>query len=186
MKINIHDIPPEGREVIFELDDFRLNGRVHSFRDTARENSVSPPEYIFKGPNPVRIRLSLEGVTVFIEGSAAGRYISQCSRCAEEAEMSLVVPLKMILKPKSDRGPEGALDEDMHFGFYSGTEIDCSEIVEEFMILALPYTVFCEPGCRGLCGVCGVNLNMEPCKCTKETGTKDERFKALERLKNLN
>ena len=45
----------------------------------------------------------------------------------------------MILKPYSERDRE----EDIGLGFYDGQEVDCKEIVEEHLMLSIPYKVCC-------------------------------------------
>ena len=47
--------------------------------------------------------------------------------------------------------------------------IDMKEILEDALILALPIKVICDDdNCKGLCPVCGVNLNQEQCHCEEE------------------
>ena len=41
-------------------------------------------------------------------------------------------------------------------------ELDLSQPVREAISLAEPIAPLCQPGCRGLCVVCGANLNAEP------------------------
>lgn len=117
-----------------------------------------------------------------IEGHTQGRYLTTCGRCAEETEQELSTKILMVLKPKSDRGPIEASDEDMNFGFYSDREVQCAPIVEEFLILALPFAVTCAEDCKGLCSNCGQNLNIAQCDCLKLHDV-DPRFAALKSLK---
>jgi uncharacterized protein len=41
-------------------------------------------------------------------------------------------------------------------------ELDLSEAVREAISLAEPIVVLCRPDCRGLCLVCGADLNADP------------------------
>lgn len=164
MKIRTTDIPAEGRELSFEVDTLSLNERVAASCLHDPE-SIQPPTYVFLAPTRANLSLHLEGATVVVSGHAESRFVTQCSRCAEDTTKELSLPVDIVLKPRTARGPLGAHDEDLHFGFYDGQEVDCSDIVEEFLILALPFSVSCSDECRGLCPKCGVNLNVESCQC---------------------
>ena len=92
------------------------------------------------------------------------------------------LPVSMILKPHGAGKRAESEDEDISLGYYDGEAIDCSAILEELMILALPYTVLCSEDCKGLCSQCGANLNTGSCSC-KQPEIRDDRFKLLEKLK---
>ena len=49
------------------------------------------------------------------------------------------------------------------------------------MLLALPDYVLCDPACKGLCPVCGADLNDGECGC--ERTVPDPRLAALKDLK---
>lgn len=55
--------------------------------------------------------------------------------------------------------------EDLGLITFSGTEIDLRPDVEQEIIMALPQQLLCEEGCKGLCPVCGIDLNLGSCKC---------------------
>jgi uncharacterized protein len=182
MIIKITDIPPEGRKVIFALDESCLNERVDLAQRSADSQSIQPPSYVFSPPTSVVLELFLEGSTVVVNGEAHAQYFSLCARCAEDTEKTLNVPVNIILKPRPTRGPDAAQDEDINFGYYDDQEVDCDSVVEEILVLALPYTVLCKDDCRGLCPSCGVNLNVEKCSCVSSSSG-DLRFAVLRGLK---
>ncbi len=50
-----------------------------------------------------------------------------------------------------------------------GMEVcDISEDIRTEMTLALPMNLLCRDDCRGLCPVCGENLNLKRCSCRAE------------------
>jgi uncharacterized protein len=53
--------------------------------------------------------------------------------------------------------------------YYRGHRIDLSVGIREAIVLSFPIAPLCRDNCRGLCPVCGVNLNREECNCTTET-----------------
>jgi len=181
MIIKVTDIPPEGREIDFALEQSDLNDRVTLAGEREAGAGTPPPPYAFVPPLHVWLRLELEGSTVIARGKAVARFRTPCARCAEETEKELAIPVTMILKPRTVRGPDAAHDEDVNFGYYDGQEVNCGSFVEELLIIALPFTALCTETCRGLCQKCGANLNVEECGCPKEGH--DERFALLRGLK---
>ena len=52
--------------------------------------------------------------------------------------------------------------------YYRGPQIDLSIGIREAIILSQPITYLCKDDCRGLCPVCGINLNVKQCSCKTE------------------
>ena len=46
-----------------------------------------------------------------------------------------------------------------------GGELEVGEDVRAELLLGLPMNPVCRPDCKGLCPVCGVNLNKQTCTC---------------------
>ncbi|MCX7995409.1 MAG: DUF177 domain-containing protein [candidate division WOR-3 bacterium] len=49
--------------------------------------------------------------------------------------------------------------------YYTGNDIDIGLGIRETIVLAIPSAPLCNKECRGLCLVCGKNLNKEKCDC---------------------
>ena len=58
--------------------------------------------------------------------------------------------------------------------------VDLVDIVRENILLGVPYKVLCHNDCKGLCPVCGQNLNTEPCHCIPRSP--DPRWTVLKDL----
>jgi uncharacterized protein len=65
---------------------------------------------------------------------------------------------------------------------YSGKVIDLDTIVREQLLLALPGYPVCNDACKGLCSVCGANLNERDCGCDRHVP--DPRWAGLEKLRS--
>jgi uncharacterized protein len=62
--------------------------------------------------------------------------------------------------------------QEIEYFFYFDLEpdteyVDLGEEVRQEMILANPSRILCKEDCKGICPGCGVNLNLEQCKCKK-------------------
>jgi uncharacterized protein len=86
----------------------------------------------------------------------------QCARCAERFDRPIEARLDIHLPP--------ALQE-----------VDVTDEIRQSVILALPVKPLCRPDCRGLCDICGKNLNQGSCNCRREKG--ESPFTALKDLK---
>lgn len=63
--------------------------------------------------------------------------------------------------------------------------IDLSEMVRQEIILHFPLIPVCSKGCKGLCTVCGQDLNKKKCACppvTEEDPDTQQPFKNLKKL----
>jgi uncharacterized protein len=64
---------------------------------------------------------------------------------------------------------------------YEGKVIDVDPVVREQLVLMLPTYPVCQESCKGLCSVCGANLNERDCGCDRHVP--DPRWAGLEKLK---
>ena len=51
---------------------------------------------------------------------------------------------------------------------FDGKTIDLDPIIREQVLLALPVSVLCREDCKGLCTVCGEDLNEKDCGCERK------------------
>ncbi len=194
MILRLDEIPPEGKELSFELDIDQFNERLRGDSELAGTASTGVAS---SGMAPVvrtspraEVRAELAGITVFLSGRGYFKAEMLCSRCGEPFDVNFDADLSMVLKPKGRSNDEV---EDVNLGFYEGREIDLDPIVEEQLILALPYQILCQESCKGLCLGCGENLNIPgSCNCVKtpredalkETGPKEGKFLPFQGLKS--
>ncbi len=185
MKVRLMDIPNtgesfEGRDFNFELDVESINTRVNLTRENVDSQSVPPPPYVFASPIDCAVNLSREGSTVFFKGECKAKYSTPCSRCSEDLERPLLFSMEQVLKPEGRDSRREKVD-DVSFGYYEDKEIDCASILEERLMLEVPYVVHCEPEDPGDC------LNSDVVKKYMDKGEKevDERFAVLKNLKLL-
>lgn len=61
-------------------------------------------------------------------------------------------------------------------------KLELDELITSDVILELPHKFLCSEDCKGLCSMCGVNLNQTSCDCNKRPI--DSRLEALKELLN--
>ena len=82
---------------------------------------------------------------------------AECSRCLESYKQDLHTEFEEIFtfenRPLSEE--EQIIPEDGN--------IDFEPLIREYLMLEMPYNPICRPDCKGLCSVCGQNLNEKDC-----------------------
>jgi len=124
-------------------------------------------------PLLVRAKISRAADKFLVQGTIRGGIRIRCDRCLETFHRELESPFQVYLVARregSDQEEIELLDEEMEVDFIKGNTIDLSDIVREQIYLALPMKSICKESCRGLCPVCGANLNESPCRCRKAEG----------------
>ncbi len=58
--------------------------------------------------------------------------------------------------------------------------IDLTPVMREYILLEIPISPLCRPDCKGLCPICGNNLNESTCNHEAEPG--DPRLASLKKL----
>lgn len=110
-----------------------------------------------------------------------------CSRCLEpftwpvDAAFDLRY-LPHVLNSSTDDERE-IQEDDLSTAFYEDDEIDLGQMMREQFLLSLPMKPLCGDACRGLCPVCGVNLNRGDCDCKRTWD--DPRLAALRQIRKL-
>ncbi|MHB8872799.1 MAG: YceD family protein [Myxococcaceae bacterium] len=118
-----------------------------------------------------------------------------CKRCVDEVHLEVPVDftLSLVPKPRLGEPPRGgeddgrapqagsfvleAADEEP----FDGKRIDLDPILREQILLALPVSVVCREECKGLCPMCGGELNERECGCERKVP--DPRLAALKDIK---
>ncbi|MCD6571568.1 MAG: DUF177 domain-containing protein [Deltaproteobacteria bacterium] len=110
-----------------------------------------------------------------------GQIDTYCSRCLSPMVYPVDLTLDTQYVPAEDGMPDDleAEREDQHLGYYRKTLMLGEYIISE-IIVSLPIYYVCDSRCKGLCPICGVNLNKGPCICKRPV---DPKFDILKQLK---
>lgn len=108
---------------------------------------------------------------VLLEGEIAPRLNVTCARCGREFSYSASFPLNAKITDRLENE-----DED-EFILLTDFAFDEIELVRSALILEMPSRFLCKEDCKGLCPVCGCDLNNEKCKC--DTNDRDPRWDVL-------
>lgn len=148
-----------------EIDDTLL---VKGSMEASRFMEVENRE--FRITKPVHYTLTVKKFDnlLTIAGPISYEAFFTCGRCLEEFSRSVTLDMNIRLTPKikTPQPSEFELkDEDMDVYYYEGDEIDLDPFIYEEILLDMPPRPVCSENCKGLCGICGKNKNLETCDC---------------------
>ena len=171
MRVNIDEIKEVGLRRSWDLTREQLDEMVAGDRAGYRARS------------PAHVDVALEKVERRVQIGARTRaeLTAACGRCLAPVSVDVPVDFEVMLVPADeyggdaeehedgDKGPVGGsfAPEEAEEETYSGKVIDLDPIVREQIVLALPGYPVCGEGCKGLCSVCGANLNERDCGCDR-------------------
>ncbi|MCD8128021.1 MAG: DUF177 domain-containing protein [Oscillospiraceae bacterium] len=147
MWLDLHEIiemPGTSKAFDVELDEARLcTQSIRGFKEPPRAQG--------------RVENTAGVLTLRVEISAEMQCV--CDRCGtlfdREKRVELAVPLAADL-------PEGAESDAFPL---DGNGVDLSEVLETCFILETESRYLCREDCKGLCPICGRNLNDGTCAC---------------------
>ena len=120
------------------------------------------------GPLKVEGVAELRGSEIHVRGHLTTSLEASCDRCLGSVVIPVERDFDLFYRPVSTlaRAEEVELPQDeLEVGFFSGDGIELADVLTEQVILSVPMKVICKVDCRGLCPVCGSNLNLEKCGC---------------------
>lgn len=107
----------------------------------------------------LRINRTPQGL--LFEGDFSAKKVEQCVRCLADFLQPLRTEFDELFA-FSDRSVSDSgliLPEDAN--------VDLGPLVREYLLLEVPISPLCKPDCKGLCTVCGADLNLTVCEHVK-------------------
>ena len=92
----------------------------------------------------------MAGADLIVTGKASVPLATVCARCLDDIRVTIAVK-----------------DLCFHFEKVRDLEVDLTDEVREELLLAVPSCFYCSPDCKGICPMCGTNLNHGTCACDK-------------------
>ena len=130
------------------------------------EEQVGPYELIGRRiilTEPVSIDMEyfFDGEGFRAEGRLSSSVKMNCTKCDSEFIEDFSVDFSERFLKVSE-----AEAEELDCYSFSGETLKLDKMAEDLIILNAPMYGLCKPDCKGLCPVCGTNLNNTQCSCT--------------------
>lgn len=102
-----------------------------------------------------------------------------CVRCLGDMDVVEDINISGIISRED-------FDSDYDMILIDGDYIDLDKIVDDAVFEHLTNNILCKEECKGLCHVCGINLNVDTCNCEEENPNIDPRLEQLKTFLDSN
>ena len=89
-----------------------------------------------------------------------------CSRCLTDVVKRFHINFDDNIKV--DENGKGFTQDDEGTDYIDEFELDTDLLITQEMYLNMPSQVLCDDDCKGMCSVCGINLNQAECSCDRQ------------------
>ncbi|MGN1145892.1 MAG: YceD family protein [Acetatifactor sp.] len=131
--------------------------------------------FLIREKSPVEFTLTNIGVQkARIEGSVRLELVGICDRCLTETPIVLELKFdRTVVSPEIITEDEDADD----MSFMEGYQLNVETFVYNEILVNWPVKILCKDDCKGVCPVCGQNLNLRECGC--DTFVPDPRMAVI-------
>ena len=131
---------------------------------------------------PVALKLSNAGQSkANVEGSVKLTFGMECGRCLKDVAYTFDLSFSIEVVSPDYTGHD---TEDEQSEFMEGYHLDVDELINNEILLDWPAKILCKDDCKGICKVCGKNLNDGECDC--DDFVPDPRMAAIKDIFNAN
>ncbi|HET9201132.1 MAG TPA: DUF177 domain-containing protein [Dehalococcoidia bacterium] len=168
--------------------EFNVVGLLKEGIGETREYEIEQGEVLLRdegtrAPVSGHVKLTRTNDGILAETDLTLEVEEECARCTSSFKTSMPVRIEEIYYPTIDidsgrrlpaqDDPEAFLIDEHHI-------LDLSEPIRQYRWIAEDLAPLCRPECKGLCAVCGVDLNQE--SQHKHEAPVDARWSALAEL----
>jgi len=137
-------------------------------------------EYLIVEKTPASFTFTCIGVgKVSVKGNAKVVLQMQCDRCLKEVAQ----PVELSFETEV-YAPDVEMDEADIPDFMDNYSLDVEEFISNEILMSLPAKIVCKEDCKGICKVCGKDLNLGECGC--DSFVPDPRMAAIKDIFNAN
>ena len=148
--------------------------REFSFKEDVAQIPPDTDLHDFKGK--VRITRTTEGL--LLQGDFQASVEASCTRCLKSFKQIISTAFSELYTFPSHA------EKDTELLMPDNGIIDIAPLLREYLLLEVPINTICSENCKGLCPVCGEDLNQATCECDQEAV--DPRLAVLKELLDEN
>ncbi len=147
--------------MVIDVKKLKISGKYQTdfaFEFTPEENLLLLPDAYIDGSVNVIGTLELHEDDCYVDGTINCKIVGKCARCVEVAEHNFNIEFSVkYVRANPDL-------EEFEYIYKSGV-VDLRQAVSEIISLNQPQIIYCKEECKGLCPICGSNLNEKDCNC---------------------
>jgi uncharacterized protein len=146
-------------------EDFCQKVHLEEAADTLK---LQAEEVKFVKSVKVDLLISKSKDQLICRGEITAPVVLECSRCLLEYELDLTSNLSFVIDLVGIPNQIDSEDDSYFLADPSQASFVIDDLVREAIIVSLPLKPLCTEACRGLCPVCGTDLNKSECHCVIE------------------
>ena len=153
MILNLSDVLSEQHKAIresvpIEMTSFKSEMGMYNITDTT----------------PLELSVEYAGERkLWIRGKGEITAVAPGDRCLDDVEVK--VELEFEHKITTDTEAEDQSEELDENNYIDGYSLDVEQLVYNELLTGWPTKILCSDDCKGICNVCGQNLNRGTCNC---------------------
>ncbi|MBR6089450.1 MAG: DUF177 domain-containing protein [Anaerolineaceae bacterium] len=143
---------------------FLINAPVGTFRDfTIDQPSMELADDMHAEEIHCSVRVSKVQQGILAEANCSAQIGLECTRCLEPFTGTLNTHFEELFYFHYLRE-----NQDAELFLPESGYMDLGDLIREYLVMEVPYAPVCKESCKGLCPICGKNLNLEPHEHTED------------------
>ncbi|WP_373295829.1 YceD family protein [Deinococcus piscis] len=174
------------------LPELHLGQLLRTGQDAHAEGQVTELQYqqggdqvlTFAAPAAYRVDInSVGGDDFYLQGYFRPTLNTECARCLRPVELPLDLKLGMLMRydPAVDTPYIEEAESGEELLMFGDPKLDLSGFLAEMALVSVPLVVLHSPDCKGLCQICGQDLNEGTCEHAAAVPTEAEEVAAQKR-----
>lgn len=173
--------------MIFEIDEIPEGGLNLDVFVAKEQLGINQDDCSLAGDVKLKGRLDRVEREIGFSGELQTLLQVTCARCLRLFPLPVKNKIRVHFVPRLKEPSPGSEVEikeiDIEQEVYENGRVDLKVPVRDQILLDVPLICLCQEGCRGICPVCGIDLNTKQCECRNE-GEIDPRLAILKKLKD--
>ncbi|MEI8131879.1 MAG: DUF177 domain-containing protein [Leptolinea sp.] len=115
-----------------------------------------------------KVKLTRMPKGILVQADFSSSIAAECVRCLDEFDLPLKTDISELFAFHANSVAETNLivPED--------ADIDLQPLLREYLLIEIPIKMICREDCKGLCTICGENLNHQTCEHRSEIVRTDQ------------
>jgi uncharacterized protein len=170
------------------LDQVREEPFTWDETQSVSVESLEQPEVLSLGPVHWHGQVVFADPGYYLKARLSYEQTLSCNRCLKPIVEQVTPEVELMIvvdRPHAFGAPGGEhelKEDELGVLHLEGEVLDSAPILLEQLQLNVPMKPLCRPDCRGLCPICGADLNAGMCSC--EERSEDPRWAGLAALKS--
>lgn len=145
------------------IDVFKLRAKGKEEESFNLSYNIDPtissiPDAVFSKPATINVLVEVYPDEVYCSGTVSYEITAPCARCLSPVTTERTIDFDERFLPVARKDEEE--DEAL---IYERDKINLTGFINELIMTDMPYALLCKDDCKGLCQLCGQNLNEGDC-----------------------